>query len=60
MISMFLKTLRDFGFSSVSDFVAYLAVCFVQFVNEEREPKEDERDALSDSFDIQCSAFITF
>ena len=46
LISMFLKTLRDFGFSSVSDSVAYLAVCFEQFVNEEREPKEDERDAL--------------
>ena len=43
---MFLKTLRDFSFSSVSDSVAYLAVCFEQFVNEEREPKEDERDAL--------------
>ena len=43
---MLLKTPRDFGFTCICDSVAYLAVCCVQFVNEEREPKEDERDAL--------------
>ena len=63
IISMLQKTPRDFGFSCNSQSVAYLAVCCVQFVTEEREPKKKTREMHYNTvfiLNVQCSAFIMF
>ena len=57
IISMLQKTPRDFGFSCNSLSVAYLAVCCVQFVTEEREPKKKTREMHYNTvfiLNVQC------